>query len=1343
MTKMTRKFVCIFLSIVMLCTALPLNALAFNPFEDDGMDIAADLFDSDILDRQEQNGDLTPTILNDLNYIMFRMVKHDEYLKATKLAMQVTSGIRAVSGMLSLINGSVNFLKLIGVIEDPEASTLEDIYECVLDIQETVNEINTKTDAIQTTLDAEFSKMDYNFNLSRYDSYQQAWTDFFTQGGSAAKLDELYAAYQSQLNVELLSYAKQWQSGSEFGVRALYNDAIEPILLYTGDNMNGAGYDLPPMPYWSDDCTVDGIKYSCMVADSVTLPGKYIKIEKVKLNADNCTTHLTEALRNGVRTAIDESALIVTNSSFYDNWEMMAEDEKSALCDQLADDLMNSISYDVSHSVANSAKSGEGTFASKVKAAYDVFAKNVAGENSVTSPVTAGFQRLSLTHGFEGEIKDDFTEIIAYISMLNVQYASFASYVCSLDDSMKQDTKAAVSSTNLKAMRAIITQYHSCMTGNDNYCYPLSEVVEYHDVSLRATHTLNFPKRFDDIKQDFGQWNLLDQTVSYPDASDTEAFQNRVSEVEASLQTTMLSIRDISLLYYYYLNHVSETGEDSSFLEYLRGNDAMLPVSADADTETYGHSTQLITTGYSVKDLRFDEGIKLNAYVEDDVYEHLVYEEGKEYEMTSSVNSRGKDNYYNRHADKVVGTLFDISDYSVAGMTNNANVTNRIRQNAVYTARFYSHPVYRITSSEKIHARGSSYDQEYGYFTEHFAFTDGAFTSGKDVLTTDKDGPITSVIEKSMGALVAVPTGTLTIGANVKSVSKGTIHSQNLKQLVINSGETEIAPDAFEGIGTENNRCLLQTYDRGTPSLIEAWNGGYFGNMVIKLKSGNSYRQEKTYVAANGMATKKIPSGIFKAESGKYFSGWDADIVSNGMTALTAKWSDHIHTPTENSQQPTCTENGYTTYSSCTLCGEQLSGSTILPATGHNYSFAMIDGTGTGKCAYCGNKISFECGEFGDFRVAVSGDSLSNAVSYQKADGASHGVLSINSDAIVLIQNKNQRSSTADTIYVKKDVSANVTLDGVKIEITDSAHKNAAFEIAQYSSGQVTLTLAKDSVNILHSGDSFAGVQKNGTSGTLTINGSGSLAAIGGMSGAGIGSSRQLETGNITINDGIIYAASGDGISAGIGASSSLSGFGLTYNQGDAYNIVINGGTVTAGLSSQYPGIGGTKGSLCIRGGTVTSRSPIGRSNTLGGSAFNVTIYSTASVSATSCKDTIYNEKHQPVTCHTVNVNGTEDGKSVSGVVVNGYVLPFIKHMVVTEKGTLKSDSSISNRVYIYGTDDLEVTLNHDGSFISSIFDNSSILLICISAAIVAAGIAAAVIISRKRKKAKKTDETN
>ncbi len=216
------------------------------------------------------------------------------------------------------------------------------------------------------------------------------------------------------------------------------------------------------------------------------------------------------------------------------------------------------------------------------------------------------------------------------------------------------------------------------------------------------------------------------------------------------------------------------------------------------------------------------------------------------------------------------------------------------------------------------------------------------------------------------------------------------------------------------------NRCLLQTYDRGTPSLIQTWNGGYFGNMVIRLKSGNSYRQEKTYVAANGIATKKIPSGIFKAESGKYFSGWDADIISNGMTVLTAKWSDHIHT--------------------------------------------------------------------------------------------------------------------------------------------------------------------------------------------------------------------------------------------------------------------------------------------------------------------------------TSCKDTIYNEKHQPVTCHTVNVNDTENGKPVSGVVVNGYVLPFIKHMVVTEKGTLKSDSSISNRVYIYGTDDLEVTLNHDGSFVSSIFDNSSILLICISAAIVAAGIAVAVIISRKRKKEKKTD---
>ena len=182
-------------------------------------------------------------------------------------------------------------------------------------------------------------------------------------------------------------------------------------------------------------------------------------------------------------------------------------------------------------------------------------------------------------------------------------------------------------------------------------------------------------------------------------------------------------------------------------------------------------------------------------------------------------------------------------------------------------------------------------------------------------------------------------------------------------------------------------------------------------------------------------------------------------------------------------------------------------------------------------------------------------------------------------------ENETETETTTNTITVAKDVSANITLNGVKIDVSSVTNGAAAFSIENDSTGDVTVTLVGE--NELISGSYHAGLQKNGNNGTLTIKGDGSLYAEStGAYGAGIGAGGtgvdNTSSSNITILGGKITVKGGRN-AAGIGGSGSGSGS----------NITISGGTVEATGGRKAAGIGGgNSGSgsgITISGGTVNA----------------------------------------------------------------------------------------------------------------------------------------------------------
>lgn len=203
----------------------------------------------------------------------------------------------------------------------------------------------------------------------------------------------------------------------------------------------------------------------------------------------------------------------------------------------------------------------------------------------------------------------------------------------------------------------------------------------------------------------------------------------------------------------------------------------------------------------------------------------------------------------------------------------------------------------------------------------------------------------------------------------------------------------------------------------------------------------------------------------------------------------------------------------------------------------------------------------------GDFSILTEGVS---GTDYEY--DANMRCLNILSETPITIKNTDFSTSTIDHIAVKADVSADITLSGVNIDVYE--FRFAAFKIEDDSTGDVTVNLVGK--NYLSSGGGCAGLQKNGSGvnvGTLVIKGTGELTALGGILAAGIGGASMNSACNIEISGGTV-TATGGGYGAGIGGG----------DQGAGADIRIKGGSVKAALASwgEANAIGGGVGQPAV-----------------------------------------------------------------------------------------------------------------------------------------------------------------
>lgn len=278
-------------------------------------------------------------------------------------------------------------------------------------------------------------------------------------------------------------------------------------------------------------------------------------------------------------------------------------------------------------------------------------------------------------------------------------------------------------------------------------------------------------------------------------------------------------------------------------------------------------------------------------------------------------------------------------------------------------------------------------------------------------------------------------------------------------------------------------------------------------------------------------------------------------------------------------------------------------------------------------------------------------------------------------------------ATTTNRIAIQGGTSANVTLNNVNIDVSSAGA--CALRVNKNASLNLTLT----GKNTLKSADNQAGLQvADGTKLVITKQSTGSLNAIGGARGAGIGGNNfrgNVAAGTIIINGGTITATGGRSAS-GIGGG----------NAGSGGTITINGGTVHATGGAMAAGIGGGSrgagGNITISGGMISaiggsSAADIGRgastnnngsfSTGTNGNAVittkNNNVSDTSNMSNWDCiiknntSGTVYGDV-ELIEDYTVAMGDTLN-------IPNGSVLTTPSGKVLTNDGTINNDGAMIN----------------------------------------------------------------
>ncbi len=385
------------------------------------------------------------------------------YADTSKMSA-ISSCLTRFGGLTSAASGVLSILQISGLVKDPVQQALGKILDAIGNMQTRLTQMDTKLNAIQSELTRiEAAQLEISRN-AKADQMLTNWNDFNTN--YCEPLEDKIATYQGYINEGIKQW---WTTGGHDGIRVLYakNKGGNALTYSNRDYSQG----FPKTADNGEDVNLDasfGIEAN-MIPDT----------SSYKWDINNYRSWFINTLSNQIVTAANNRELDAKDS-FYAAWDALSAKNKKKKATQYASDALDSYIYKISCD----AMSNNDQFVISVLNAYRNYCKNVLSQNS---GINAMLNAIYLTHGFEGEAKDDIVEFINGMVVQAGYYGQFALSCAGQDNMQSTANRQDLQSLFTETVESLYDRRDKALVGQDNYCYITGTTMQYTTIGVTST----------------------------------------------------------------------------------------------------------------------------------------------------------------------------------------------------------------------------------------------------------------------------------------------------------------------------------------------------------------------------------------------------------------------------------------------------------------------------------------------------------------------------------------------------------------------------------------------------------------------------------------------------------------------------------------------------------------------------------------------------------------------------------------------------------------------------------------------------------------------------------------
>ena len=554
--KMIKKMLAVLLSVVLLMTTAPVRSHAFE---------------------LEAGTDVT---VEDLQKTMEEIAQAAEKIKELTGTEQVASIFRnfmsvagTVGTIMTAINGTNNFLKLIGVIDDPVAGGIDNILDQMKAVNTKLGEIDSKLNALATDMTKMAASQEFNNRGMKALSMDEAWRDF-----EYRYMESAMDAYMTEYNGMLINGLKSWCSSDEAGRKKSGIDNTCIRLSYLPD---ADGNELPVFST-ANKLPAEYTRTVTLGKECLTLPDSF------SFNINNFSDDLTDVIAENITELLNADDYTAFESV---SFPMFTPEGKSEISDdkirEAAKDAVSVLIYRIGAAEVNAD-------AAYVLAVSDWFANYCKHLLSANDGIDAMLKTFYLTHAFEFEVKEELPDFMNRIILKTGTYGTFITTLLGMSNDVTDTAKLENADILCKTIGALTDAREHALTGNDCYSYITNREVRYSECCAHTEAVINTKRVYNDTETYQSYKAVTGFNVYNKPAGGTYALLDKVSAL---------------VLAYTVENNTSESLHD-----YLNKNAAVITAASRGsmvDITDYG---LLLLEQEGPSDLALDKSVLLDVF---------------------------------------------------------------------------------------------------------------------------------------------------------------------------------------------------------------------------------------------------------------------------------------------------------------------------------------------------------------------------------------------------------------------------------------------------------------------------------------------------------------------------------------------------------------------------------------------------------------------------------------------------------------------------------------------------------------------------------------------------------